>query len=98
MQTLFSEVTRLHELKAINVKRGYHLANLSVSDIAYHAEDEIWELIDALDHEPEANQLNEIADVFCCLFGIMVLSGWSIADVEKAGMAKLALRFAIPNS
>lgn len=93
MKTLEAEVARLVEAKGVH-RKGWSIDQLAIGQMLSHAEDELWELDEAIEENlPEHDQLDEMGDVLCCLFHIMNRKGWSVDMVEGAAIKKLQARW-----
>lgn len=82
----WKEALLLEEAEAEHIK-GFKLGNYPEEDILRYARMEVDEL------RAEPDDVNEMADIMCCLVAYCARKGWSMEKVGQAMRHKLRVRF-----
>jgi phosphoribosyl-ATP pyrophosphohydrolase len=92
MNILYKYIQKIIKERYVH-RKGFIIADIPISKIFDHLDDEIVELYYALNFESEDHQKNEMGDVLAILYHIMVKKGWSVGDIEATACLKLGERF-----
>src|ERR1700733_1145135 len=97
MLDFFSEVRRLTECDAVHVRSGQRESDISDDKLINFLYREVAELDAGREahRRAEADGIFEAADVLAVLFRYAVRRGWTPEALERAGIEKLRLRFAV---
>lgn len=89
MRNAWSAIDRLIKANATH-RKGFKLKDLSTDDAIKHMQDEVEELAAAPD------DMMEVLDIMAICIHLLVKSGWSEEEAERALIGKLEKRFTIP--
>ncbi len=88
MNKAYEEIQRLVKVNALH-RKGFRLGEMTERKIILHAASELNELYEATDDE---NALEEMADVFGCLFHVAIRRKFTLGMIEEKLLKKLKAR------